>query len=150
MPEKVRRYFDYWVQLGPGRGLRRVQQDLGGVSYPTLINWRKKYQWDELLEGLALGGDGDGGDGVDADVDPRNLNRETLRSIDRIIKAIQGRKQKTERDASALYRLIELRARVAQKIVDAEEESRHRMAVDFVTKLVDSLLEELGSGQASQ
>jgi len=140
MPDHVRKYYDYYLALGPERSLNKVYQDLGEYSYPAVRKWSIKYKWRERLA-RDLGELSD----VDLELDSKSLNRDTLKTIDKIIKSIQNRPEKTEKDAAALYKLIELRARIAQKIDEAEEKNRLKIAGDFVQKLVAALEEELAN-----
>lgn len=142
MPEHVQKYFDYYYALGPKRSINKVHKDIGGVSYPTLLRWSNKYNWDARISrelNNIVTPDGE----VVQQVDSKSLNRQTLKTIDNIIKSIQKRPEKTEKDAASLYKLIDLRAKIAEKIDEVEEKDRLKSARDFVEKMVVQLEEEL-------
>jgi len=145
MPENVKKWYVRYKALGPGRNPHRlwkqIKDEPGRPTYRTLCAWNEKYQWDaritaELATAMTVEAN------LTNEVDTAVLNKETLFEIDRAIRSIRDKPEKTEKEVLSLTKLVELRAKIAQKIDDAEEKDRFKVVIEYVTKIRNQLEEE--------
>jgi hypothetical protein len=141
MPDHVVPYYECYRDLGPERNIHKVFKAMGQrPTYTTITKWSRKYQWDarliDDLGDLAIGGE------VIPEFDVASMNRKTLQTIDDAIREVGKRKEKTEKDASAMLKLTELRAKVAERVDEIEQQDRIKLIRAYATNLRDALEEE--------
>jgi hypothetical protein len=105
----------------------------------SIKRWSDKYMWDARMVD-ELGAMGLLGDSI-PEFDTASLNRKSLKFIDAAISTIQNRNEKTEKDASSLSKLIDLRVKVASKVDEIEEQDRVKLVRTYAMSIRDRLEE---------
>ncbi len=140
MPENVIPYYECYRDMGPERNINRVFHSMGKTpTYVSIKRWSDKYMWDARMVD-ELGAMGLLGDTI-PEFDTASLNRKSLKFIDAAISTIQNRNEKTEKDASSLSKLIDLRVKVASKVDEIEEQDRVKLVRTYAMSIRDRLEE---------
>ena len=146
MPEHIIPYYECYRDIGPGRNVNRVFLAMGKTpTYKSIQRWAEKYMWESrMVEELgSLGVVGD----IIPEFDTASLNRKSLSFIDAAIGEVSKRKEKTEKDAASLSKLIDLRVKVASKVDEIEEQDRLKLVRNYALN-IRNRLEEAYRGTA--